>query len=56
MPTAKARAAAKVDWARVDAATKADMQRHARQDGEDVDADGLFTEPPRSIRRRRRVS
>lgn len=53
---ARARAAAKVDWARVDATKKAEMQSHARQDGEDINGDGPFTEPPESIRRRLAMS
>lgn len=56
MSAARARAAAKVDRARVHATAKADMRNHARQDGEDIDADGPFAEPPESIRRRLAMS
>ena len=56
MSAAQARATAKVDWARVDATTKANMHSHARRDGEDTGAEGPFTEPPESIRRRLAMS
>ena len=48
---AEARAVAKVDWARVDATTVADMRRHAREDGEDLSDSRPFAPPPETIRR-----
>jgi putative transcriptional regulator len=49
---AQARAAARVDRARVDATTPADRRRHALEDGEDLDDNRPFAEAPESIRRR----
>jgi len=49
---AQAREAAKADWTRIDSTTKAEMRRHALQDGEDLEDGRPFAEPPESIRRR----